>query len=270
MDGVIPTSRLPDVLRRIGEMSDAYGLKVANIFHAGDGNLHPLIMFDANDPASFHKAEQFGADILKLCVEVGGCLTGEHGVGVEKRDLMPRAVHADRNWISSAGSSRRSIPAGCSTRTRCSRWSEHSLTIARCQHDRGRDRGGRRAMRRRTREPLLVVRQRHQVRHAAPGAGGALAVDPRHLSGITLYSPKELIISRPCRHAACRDRGDAGRARPAHHRRTTRSFGALRRAANRRPWAAWSPPICPVRGASPGARCATTCWACGRSPAAAR
>jgi glycolate oxidase len=89
MDGVIPTSRLPDVLRRIGEMSHAYGLKVANIFHAGDGNLHPLIMFDANDPESFYKAEQFGADILKLCVEVGGCLTGEHGVGVEKRELMP-------------------------------------------------------------------------------------------------------------------------------------------------------------------------------------
>ncbi|HUB43891.1 MAG TPA: FAD-linked oxidase C-terminal domain-containing protein [Acetobacteraceae bacterium] len=89
MDGVIPTSRLPDVLRRIGEMSDSYGLKVANIFHAGDGNLHPLIMFDANDPDSFHRAETFGADILKLCVEVGGCLTGEHGVGVEKRDLMP-------------------------------------------------------------------------------------------------------------------------------------------------------------------------------------
>ncbi|HEX7391015.1 MAG TPA: FAD-linked oxidase C-terminal domain-containing protein [Acidiphilium sp.] len=88
MDGVIPTSTLPDVLGRIGAMSEQYGLKVANIFHAGDGNLHPLIMFDANDPASLHKAEAFGADILKLCVEVGGCLTGEHGVGVEKRDLM--------------------------------------------------------------------------------------------------------------------------------------------------------------------------------------
>jgi glycolate oxidase len=88
MDGVIPTSQLPGVLRRIGEMSAAYGLQVANIFHAGDGNLHPLIMFDANDPSSFAAAERFGADILKLCVEVGGCLTGEHGVGVEKRDLM--------------------------------------------------------------------------------------------------------------------------------------------------------------------------------------
>ncbi|MCC7281330.1 MAG: FAD-binding oxidoreductase, partial [Acetobacteraceae bacterium] len=88
MDGVIPTSELPRVLERIAEMSERCGLKVANIFHAGDGNLHPLIMFDANDPASFRAAEKFGADILALCVEVGGCLTGEHGVGVEKRDLM--------------------------------------------------------------------------------------------------------------------------------------------------------------------------------------
>ena len=88
MDGTIPTSQLPHVLRRIGEMSEQYGLKVANIFHAGDGNLHPLVMFDANDPDSFHRAESFGADILKLCVDVGGCLTGEHGVGLEKRDLM--------------------------------------------------------------------------------------------------------------------------------------------------------------------------------------
>jgi glycolate oxidase len=89
MDGTIPTGELPRVLKRIGEMSGEYGLQVANVFHAGDGNLHPLIMFDANDPASFARAEAFGADILKLCVEVGGCLTGEHGVGVEKRDLMP-------------------------------------------------------------------------------------------------------------------------------------------------------------------------------------
>ncbi|MBK1658889.1 FAD-linked oxidase C-terminal domain-containing protein [Paracraurococcus ruber] len=88
MDGTIPTGELPFVLKRIGEMSAEYGLQVANVFHAGDGNLHPLIMFDANNPESFHKAEAFGADILKLCVEVGGCLTGEHGVGVEKRDLM--------------------------------------------------------------------------------------------------------------------------------------------------------------------------------------
>jgi glycolate oxidase len=88
MDGTIPTSRLPETLRRISDMTDAAGLKVCNIFHAGDGNLHPLIMFDANDPTSLARAERLGADILRLCVEVGGCLTGEHGVGVEKRDLM--------------------------------------------------------------------------------------------------------------------------------------------------------------------------------------
>ena len=89
MDGTIPTSRLAETLHRIGEMADAAHLQVCNIFHAGDGNLHPLIMFNANDPAQFTRAELLGADILKLCVEVGGCLTGEHGVGIEKRDLMP-------------------------------------------------------------------------------------------------------------------------------------------------------------------------------------
>ena len=75
--------------RAMREMSEKYGLRVANVFHAGDGNLHPLILYDANKPGELERAEQFGADILKLCVEVGGVLTGEHGVGVEKRDLMP-------------------------------------------------------------------------------------------------------------------------------------------------------------------------------------
>jgi len=88
MDGTIPLGRLPEVLVRISEICNGYGLKVANIFHAGDGNLHPLILYEANDPEQVHKAEAAGAEILKLCVEVGGCLTGEHGVGVEKRDLM--------------------------------------------------------------------------------------------------------------------------------------------------------------------------------------
>ncbi|MFC2969342.1 FAD-linked oxidase C-terminal domain-containing protein [Acidimangrovimonas pyrenivorans] len=88
LDGTIPVSSLPTVLRRIGEMSRDYGLDVANVFHAGDGNMHPLILFDANKPGDLEKCEAFGADILKLCVEVGGCLTGEHGVGIEKRDLM--------------------------------------------------------------------------------------------------------------------------------------------------------------------------------------
>ncbi|WP_421726632.1 FAD-linked oxidase C-terminal domain-containing protein [Bauldia sp.] len=88
MDGVIPTGALPGVLRRVSQICAGYGLSVANIFHAGDGNLHPLVLYDMNDRDQLAKAEAAGADILKLCVEVGGCLTGEHGVGIEKRDLM--------------------------------------------------------------------------------------------------------------------------------------------------------------------------------------
>ncbi|MCR4378463.1 MAG: FAD-binding protein [Rhodospirillales bacterium] len=88
MDGTIPRHRLPQVLARMTEMSAKYGLRVANVFHAGDGNLHPLVLFDANKAGDLDKAEAFGADILKLCVEVGGVLSGEHGIGVEKRDLM--------------------------------------------------------------------------------------------------------------------------------------------------------------------------------------
>ena len=89
MDGTIPRAKLPLVLQKMREMSARYGLRVANVFHAGDGNLHPLILYDANKPGELEKTEEFGGEILKLCVEVGGVLTGEHGVGVEKRDLMP-------------------------------------------------------------------------------------------------------------------------------------------------------------------------------------
>ncbi|MHC9235861.1 FAD-linked oxidase C-terminal domain-containing protein [Pseudooceanicola sp. 502str34] len=88
LDGTIPVNALPLVLRRIGEMSRDCGLDVGNVFHAGDGNMHPLILYNANTPGELEKCEAFGAEILKLCVEVGGCLTGEHGVGIEKRDLM--------------------------------------------------------------------------------------------------------------------------------------------------------------------------------------
>lgn len=112
MDGTVPTSQLSYVLKRTGEIVEGYGLRVANVFHAGDGNMHPLIMYNINDPEEQRKAEEAGNDILRLCVEVGGCLTGEHGVGIEKRDLMHhqfndldlahqmrvRAVF-DRDWL---------------------------------------------------------------------------------------------------------------------------------------------------------------------------
>ncbi len=88
LDGTIPVSKLPETLRGITALSEQYGLDVGNVFHAGDGNMHPLILYDANKPGDLERCEAMGADILKLCVEVGGCLTGEHGVGVEKRELM--------------------------------------------------------------------------------------------------------------------------------------------------------------------------------------
>ncbi|TRD20599.1 FAD-linked oxidase C-terminal domain-containing protein [Palleronia caenipelagi] len=88
LDGTIPVTELPRVLGRIEELSEEYGLGVANVFHAGDGNMHPLILFNANKEGDLEKAEALGAEILKTCVEVGGCLSGEHGIGVEKRDLM--------------------------------------------------------------------------------------------------------------------------------------------------------------------------------------
>ena len=88
MDGTIPRNKLAQVLKRIGALSEEYGLGVANVFHAGDGNLHPLILYDANKPGELEAVEEMGAKILRLCVEVGGVLTGEHGVGIEKRDLM--------------------------------------------------------------------------------------------------------------------------------------------------------------------------------------
>ena len=88
MDGTIPRRELPRVLNRIDELSQQYGLRVANVFHAGDGNLHPLILYDANQPGEFHRAEELGGKILELCVEVGGTITGEHGVGIEKINQM--------------------------------------------------------------------------------------------------------------------------------------------------------------------------------------
>ena len=94
MDGTIPRKELPDVLDKIADFSRQYGLRCANVFHAGDGNLHPLILYDANQEGELEKAEQFGADILKLCVDKGGTITGEHGVGVEKIDTMCHQFHS--------------------------------------------------------------------------------------------------------------------------------------------------------------------------------
>jgi len=95
MDGVIPTGRLPEVLTKVADICARHHVQVANVFHAGDGNLHPLIMYDPNNATEFAAAEEAGAEILKLCVAVGGCLTGEHGVGIEKRELMSFQFNRD-------------------------------------------------------------------------------------------------------------------------------------------------------------------------------
>ncbi len=117
MDGTVPLSQLAYVLRKTSEIIDRYGLRVANVFHAGDGNMHPLILYNINDPEDAAKAEAAGMEILKLCVDAGGCLTGEHGVGIEKRDLMLHQF--TRSTLTSRWRcARPSMPTGSSIRPR--------------------------------------------------------------------------------------------------------------------------------------------------------
>jgi glycolate oxidase len=100
-DGVVPRSRLGEALKEIEAISARHNLRVANVFHAGDGNLHPLILFNAKNPGEYERAEQVSSDIIDLCIRLGGTITGEHGVGVEKRDFMPRQfdeANMDAMW----------------------------------------------------------------------------------------------------------------------------------------------------------------------------
>ncbi len=94
-DGTVPRTRLPEVMTRVGEISKEFGLPIANVLHAGDGNLHPAVLFDERNPDETRRAYEAGGEILKLCVEVGGALTGEHGIGLEKQEYMPLMFSAD-------------------------------------------------------------------------------------------------------------------------------------------------------------------------------
>ncbi|GAO21432.1 FAD linked oxidase domain-containing protein [Alicycliphilus sp. B1] len=131
MDSTIPRKRLADILLAIQQMEKKYGLRCCNVFHAGDGNLHPLILFDANDPDQLHRCELFGADILETSVAMGGTVTGEHGVGVEKLNSMCTQFTVEENAQMMASSTRSTRPA-CSTPARSSRRSTAAPSTGRC------------------------------------------------------------------------------------------------------------------------------------------
>ena len=111
-DGVIPRTALPEVLRRITELADERGLRVANVFHAGDGNLHPLVLYDGEVSGQEERAEELAAEILYTCLEHGGSITGEHGVGFDKKQYMGQAVHAPRTWTPCSWCAAPSTPTG--------------------------------------------------------------------------------------------------------------------------------------------------------------
>ena len=197
MDGTVPTGRLPEALERVGEICAAYGLRVANVFHAGDGNMHPLILYDVNDPAQQQKAEAAGMDVLRMSVALGGSLTGEHGVGIEKRDLMscqyqrgrPRPAEARARRVRS----RRAAQSGqgLSARRESARDRRRSRD-ADAERRSGSLRGGRRGARARARRSTSSAAAR------APGFGrppeGARRLSSARLDGIVFHEPAEMVL----------------------------------------------------------------------------
>ena len=218
MDGTIPRARLPQVLKRMRELSEHYGLRVANVFHAGDGNLHPLILYDANKPGELERTEEFGADILRLCVEVGGVLTGEHGVGVEKRDLMPamfsrgrsqpaaaaqmrlrrQGPAQSRQGVSDAAPLRRARPHACPRRAGCA-FPGHSAILTRAMADTLQPRDAK-EVEAAVQWALAGGKTLEIVGHGSKRAIGRpaqtdLTLDFPALTGVTLYEPEELVLS---------------------------------------------------------------------------
>ena len=277
MDSTIPRKRLADMLIAIAEMEKKYGLRCANVFHAGDGNLHPLILFDANDADQLHRAEAFGAEILELSVAMGGTVTGEHGVGVEKLSSMCVQFSPAERSRCRRQARLRSRP-GCSTRARSSRRWRAAPSTAGCtssaacspfpscraserppaRSDERLIRLSRRsssacATRTRRGRALCHPRRRHEgfLRRSA----GRRRARRARLRGAAEHEPTELVVTAPRRQRARRARGPARRARPVPRLRAA----ALRAPA--RPSAAWSPPASPARRAPPPARCAITCSA---------
>ena len=206
MDGTIPRKRLGEVLTFIAAMERKYGLRCPNVFHAGDGNLHPLILFDANDPDQLHRTEQFAGEVLEKCVEVGGTITGEHGVGVEKINQMCvqfgapelELFHAVKGAFDPRGllNPGKAVP-----------------TLARCAGVRRHARARRQAAARRA-AALLIETLQHRIRDAASRRsalrlrgggkdfyGNALRgeiLDTRGYAGIVDYEPTELVVTAKC------------------------------------------------------------------------
>ena len=259
MDGTVPTGRLPEALRRIGEICADYGLRVANVFHAGDGNMHPLILYNVNDPAEQEKAEAAGADVLKMCVELGGCLTGEHGVGIEKRDLMTNqftaAELAQQKRVRAVFDPAAAAQPGQGVSARGARGvnADDVADAAPTTTRRPREWSPRRAG---------AARSTSSAAARAPGFGrppeGARALSTREARpAIVFHEPAEMIAARQGRNAARRGRGVARRAQPDAAVRADGPARALCGARASRPSAAWSRPRSPARAGSAPARCAT-------------
>ncbi len=228
MDGVIPLSKLPKALDEIGWICRRYRFDVANIFHAGDGNLHPLILYNANDPLQLERVELCGAEILKLCVELGGCLTGEHGVGIEKRELMrvqfsdadlaqQMRVKAafDPDWLLNPGKvfplEGRGAPVTGHMRVGFhapDTVEELAYLVAEAAD---------------TRTPLEVMGRGTKREIGRPMQHGAV-LSTENLVGVPLYEPSELVLVAPGRYAARPDRAAARRERPGAPLRAGRSW----------------------------------------------
>ena len=254
MDGTIPRKRLGEVLTFIAAMEKKYGLRCPNVFHAGDGNLHPLILFDANDADQLHRTEQFAAEVLEKCVEVGGTITGEHGVGVEKINQMCVQFGARRARAVPRGEAR--VRPARAAQPRQGGADARALLRVR-RHARPR----RQAAARRP-AALLIEQPQEKIREAAQRRaplrlrgggtkdfyGNALRgeiLDTRGYAGIVAYEPTELVVTAKCgtplgrtgSHAVCKPPNAAVRAtafRRRRDRRRLRGRRAVRPAARER------------------------------------
>ena len=261
MDSTIPRKRLADILLAIAEMETKYGLRCGNVFHAGDGNLHPLILFDANDPDQLHRAELFGAEILETSVAMGGTVTGEHGVGVEKlKSMCVQFAPAEREQMLAV--KRAFDPAGLlnpgkviPTLQRCAEYGKHARQARPAAVSRAAAVLSGRSPDRRCRGLVERVRdaQRRRPRRCCIAAAAPRTSTARRraatcstcaaLAGIVELRADRAGRHRARRHAAGRTRGAARRAGPVPAVRAA----ALRR--RRRRSAAWSPPGWPGRRA---------------------